>query len=99
MDIDFQSGEYIFAGVQIKKDAIVTEKDHDEIIKKWHDKKQEIGLLIKKEMESKNKHIHVKFVLFLINESSDQKTGKDKSEDVVVFFSDIMNTDLFKGQI
>ena len=51
--IDFQIEEYIFAGVQVEKDANVTEKDHKEFVKNWYDRKEEISRLIK-EMESNN---------------------------------------------
>ena len=64
--IDFQIEEYIFAGVQVEKDANVTEKDHKEFVKNWYDRKEEISRLIK-EMESNNepKPIIFFFIYFL----------------------------------
>jgi len=104
LSIDVQSGDYIFAGIQVKKDTEVTVKHYEEIIQKWQGIKQQIGDLIEKKMKSKNDPMKVKFVLFIFTEGFDRKTGKETiwniknefaKEDVIVFFSDIKNDNFF----
>ena len=104
LDLDLEIGDYIFAGIQAKKDTVVTFKQYEEVINKWLEVKNEIENLMANKMKIQKEPIKVKFFLFLFNESLDRKTGKQVigniqgkgKEDVIVFFSDIKNEHFFK---
>ena len=104
LNIDVQSDDYMFAGIQVKKDAAVTVTKYEDIIKKWQRMKKEIGDFIGNKMKNHDKPIKVKFLLFIFNESFDRKTGKVRlwninktllDENVIVFFSDAKQNSSF----
>lgn len=97
LDVNIEIGDYVFAGIKIIKDTVVTVKQYEEIIKKWSEVKREMENLLTNKIKNQKEQIKIKFVLFIFNESSDRKTGKQViwniqgKEDVIVFFSDIKN--------
>ena len=101
LGINIKSGDYLLAGIQIKKDASVTLKDFEEIKAKWQKKKVELQNAFQDQIRKRSnlkEALNVKFLLFIINEEMNRKTGKMESwkktgvdlgeNEIIVFFSD-----------